>query len=55
MTSKDQATVAVVLKNFNIICSVQRQVLSGKKSKKLTKPIIKIEDLVVQRSYEQSK
>ena len=39
---------------FNIVCTVQRWVLSSKKLKVLTKPVIRIEDLVVRRLYAQS-
>ena len=44
----------IELKSFNILFTVQKWVLSGKKLKVLTKQIIRIEDLVVQRPYSQS-
>ena len=44
----------IELKSFNILFTVQKWVLSGKKLKYLTKPIIKIKDLVVQRPYAKS-
>ena len=44
----------IELKSFNILFTVQKWVLSGKKLKVLTKQIIRIEDLVVQRPYAKS-